>query len=106
MPPFVTTLLLAGFICFPVWILFTYRSNSEKLRRLKEGAENYAAGRLENKIFTGGQDAFSEVAQSMNRMAESLKTRMGEIEEERNKVNAIFASMSEGVIAVDAQKKC
>jgi len=88
--------LLAGIFGF---ILARKLSNSLKV--LKDGAEAFASGRLDGRIEIDDSLEISAVATSMNRMADQLAERIGTAESQRNEMEAVLASMNEGILAVD-----
>jgi two-component system phosphate regulon sensor histidine kinase PhoR len=68
---------------------------------LKIGAERFADGDLERKIYTAGSREIGALADSMNKMAGELHTRIKELSLQKNEQEAILSSMTEGVIAID-----
>jgi signal transduction histidine kinase len=64
-----------------------------------------AAGDLAQRARTRGRDELAEMADALNMLAGELQRRLGQLEGERAEMQALIDSMSEGVIAVDAQGK-
>ena len=91
--------VLSGFTAF-----LLSRSLSRTLGRLQTGAEDFAAGRLEERLHVAGSSEIGAVAEAMNRMARQLGDRIDTIESQRNEMEAVLGSMVEGVLAVDPQE--
>jgi two-component system, OmpR family, phosphate regulon sensor histidine kinase PhoR len=89
-------LILAGLMGF---ILARKVSNS--LKHLQNGAEAFAAGNLGGRIRVDDSLEINAVATSMNNMADQLAERIRTAESQRNELEAVLASMNEGVLAVD-----
>jgi two-component system, OmpR family, phosphate regulon sensor histidine kinase PhoR len=81
--------------------LFVSRSISGRMRRIREGAERFAAGDLTHKLAIPRTEEFAGVAESLNTMAEQLDVTITGITRERNEREAMLASMVEGVFATD-----
>ena len=71
------------------------------IRNLKNGAERFAAGELSEKLELPDIDELHLLAAALNEMAHQLDSRIKTITAQRNEQEAILASMSEGVIAID-----
>jgi two-component system phosphate regulon sensor histidine kinase PhoR len=68
-------------------------------------AKKFSKGDLDQKIEIKGDDEFDSLATSLNQMAIVLKKRIVEREIEKEKSSVILSNMSEGVIALNAQKE-
>ena len=79
------------------------RRISRPLEEMRQAAERMAQGDLNARveILTGG-DEMRSLGRTLNQMAEQLGTRLQTITQQSNELKAVFASMSEGVLAVDA----
>ena len=72
----------------------------EEMRRV---AERLAGGELSARVENPPNEAeMRSLAQALNRMAEQLGARMETITGQRNELEAVLSSMSEGVLAVDS----
>ena len=80
-------------------------SIARRVNKLKASAKKYMAGNLKEKVTSDTDDELGLLADTMNQMAEALSDRIGEIEEEKNKLTAILNNMAEAVIAVDCDRK-
>lgn len=89
---------------FLVAVLLTYFIASRQLRPLKEMqsiAGKFASGDLEDRIPIPDTHELANLSKALNNMAGQLRERMEAIRRERNELEAILASMNEGVVAVD-----
>ncbi len=82
-----------------------FRRISLPLEDLRRGAELFAAGDLGGRIPLPEAAEMRDLAVSMNRMAEQLGERLKTLVRQRNEQEAVLMSMSEGVIAVDADER-
>ena len=96
----VIALILTGLLSFGFSRVVTH-----PLRRLAGAARAMAAGDLAQRAHAGGRDELGEMADALNMLAGELQRRLGQLEGERAEMQALIDSMSEGVIAVDAQGK-
>jgi len=71
---------------------------------IKQGAEKYAAGDLEHKLYTDGSEEIKSLADTLNMMAVQLKQRIESSEHQRQEQAAILTGMTEGVLAVDGRE--
>jgi two-component system phosphate regulon sensor histidine kinase PhoR len=94
----VIALVLTGLLSFGFSLVVTH-----PLRRLAGAARSMAAGDLAQRARVGGRDELAEMADALNMLAGELQRRLGQLEGERAEMQALIDSMSEGVIAVDAQ---
>jgi two-component system phosphate regulon sensor histidine kinase PhoR len=78
---------------------------SRQMREIKEGAERLAGGDFAYKLYVPRTLEFAAVAESLNAMAEELDDKIGTLTRERNEMEAVLASMVEGVLAVDADER-
>ncbi len=99
--------LMAGIICLLATILawVLTRRICDPLETMKRGAESLAEGDLSARMHVQGSYEMVSLAESLNRMADQLEQRMAEQQSQRNEREAVFASMAEGVIAVDMDEK-
>lgn len=81
--------------------IWTIQGIRRSLRELRRGAERFAAGDLTNRLpITGSGEVYS-LALAMNHMAEQLGARIRTIQTQQNELETVFASMQDGVIALD-----
>lgn len=85
--------------------LLVSRNISRPLERMRAGAVQFSQGRLEKKLPVGGSEELAALGEAMNQMAAQLSERIQAITLQRNEQQAILASMSEGVIAFNRQRR-
>ncbi len=101
------TKLLYGimFIAFLAAGLSYYlaRRISRPLEKMRQGAERLASGDTEHPIIiydTSAPREITELSHSLNNMAEQLNGRIRIISQQRNELEAVFSSMTDGVLAI------
>jgi two-component system phosphate regulon sensor histidine kinase PhoR len=78
---------------------------SKPLEILRNGANRYARGNLDHKIYINASEELNNLASAMNNMASELNEHIVDVERQRNEKEAVFASMVEGIVAVDPDHK-
>ncbi|MEW5736295.1 MAG: HAMP domain-containing protein, partial [Thermodesulfobacteriota bacterium] len=81
------------------------RRISRPVAEMREGAERFAAGELSHRLPEPATFEMARLAGALNRMAEELARRIGDIERQSAEYQAVLSSMREGVVAVDAERK-
>ena len=84
-------------------LLFSRRV-SRPLEKIREGAENFAKGQLSYRLPVFASSETQLLARTMNAMAASLDERMQTIIGQKNELEAVLASMIEGVMALDLKE--
>jgi two-component system, OmpR family, phosphate regulon sensor histidine kinase PhoR len=79
------------------------RTISQPVGQMKETAQRFAAGHLELRVPVPKQAELADLARTLNEMARQLQERIQTISRQRNELEAILSSMTEGVLAVDEQ---
>lgn len=85
-------------------ILFSHQL-TKRIRRITSVAERYAQGDWSEKILMDGKDELKMLANTMNQMAATLRSRVEDLESEKGKISLILNHMTEGVIAIDSHKR-
>ncbi len=80
------------------WLLALWIS--APLRVIKDVAQAIADGDFSRRAPLRSRDEIGSVALAMNRMTEELSTRMGRLNAERSKLEAVISGMRDGVAAV------
>ena len=78
---------------------------ARSVRRLRDGAERFAAGQLETPIPRPPSRELSDLTDALNRMARQLDERLSDLHERTEEAEAVIAGMTEGVIAVDGRQR-
>lgn len=103
---FYTNVAISGFLITllaTVISIFVFKRLTNPLKELQARAEQFAQGNLKSKIPASDITEIATLSSTMNKMAEQLDSRIRTIIDQRNEREAIFASMTEGVIALDAK---
>jgi two-component system, OmpR family, phosphate regulon sensor histidine kinase PhoR len=80
---------------------FIVKNISTPIKDLRVSAARIAAGDLYTTLPIPAKGAIHDLALSLSNMAEQLKKRLEQVSVEKKKHDAIFTSMTEGVIALD-----
>ncbi len=91
--------ILASVICF-----YVSRRISRPIEDLREGAEDFAKGNLDHRLPVPSTHETAGLAEAMNAMAARLEKRIEAEINQRNEMEAILSSMTEGVIAIDMEE--
>ncbi|MBX3729154.1 MAG: PAS domain-containing protein [Candidatus Sumerlaeia bacterium] len=75
------------------------------IERMRHGAESFGRGQLGRRIEPMPTVELADLAESLNRMAMQLDSRIAEITRQRNEREAILESMREGVLAIDDEER-
>jgi two-component system, OmpR family, phosphate regulon sensor histidine kinase PhoR len=93
--------LIPGLLACLLGLFFT-RSLTRRISSIKDFSRNIAAGDFSAKIRMNGNDELGQLARSLNETAESMRSYVKELREERNRSNAILDGMQAGVLATDS----
>ncbi len=98
----VVAAILSAVLCF-----LASRRISGPLEELTRRAKRFARGDMSHELTLSGTPSREVIilAEAMNRMAVELDRRMKTVLEQKNELNAILSSMSEGVLAVDLERR-
>ena len=69
------------------------------IERITEGARSIAEGNFDQDLGVQSSDEIGELTRSFNYMARQLKSTVGEVQGERDKLNTLFLHMTDGVAA-------
>ena len=89
---------------FSLWVA---RRISRPLEEMKRGAEQLTRGRIDQLVKISSEHMSVEMAGlagSINQMAEQINRRIRIIIQQRNELEAVFSSMADAVVAIDADK--
>ncbi|OPX85646.1 MAG: Alkaline phosphatase synthesis sensor protein PhoR [Pelotomaculum sp. PtaB.Bin117] len=89
------------FISAAILAWITYRRLINPIEEMSSIAQDMARGNLEQEIRIFAQDETGDLARSINYLSRELKKNIDDVISEKNKVQAILASMCDGVIAMD-----
>lgn len=77
------------------------RRHGRKVRALQQGAARFAQGDLSHRVAAPDSEELAGIAESLNRMAAEIQSRMQALADQRNQLEVVLSGMQEGVIAVD-----
>jgi len=99
-----TFALLAILLLLPLTYAIS-RSVQNPIERLRLSAGTLAAGNLSEKIVPSGSLEFKDLAKDFNVMADQLKQKIQNIEQQHQRTEALLSKMVEGVLAIDRHGK-
>ncbi len=102
--PVMTTAVFGIVLVLLTGIFFSSRL-TKRIRRVTSVAERYAREDWSEKILMDGQDELKMLADTMNLMAATLRSRIEDLETEKGKISVILNSIHEGVIAIDRRRQ-
>jgi two-component system, OmpR family, phosphate regulon sensor histidine kinase PhoR len=88
--------LFAALVCF-----YVSRRISRPIEEMKKGAEHFARGDLKYRLSSPDTTEMANLAEAMNLMAANMAKQIETEVNQRNQIEAVLSSMSEGVIALD-----
>ncbi len=106
-PVYAGTLLAAAVIAAAAAAvsLLASRRVARPLEDLQRGADAFAHGQLGHRVAVQGSSEIGALARSMNQMAAALDDRMRAVVQQRNEMEAVLGSMSEGVVSLDRNQR-
>ena len=84
---------------------FVSRRITRPIEEIKEWAKSVASREPQVRPIVGGSDEIGALSEAVNQMAVELRQRMDNTLRQRNEMEAVLASMVEGVIAVDMEER-
>jgi len=93
-------LLLMGAIAATVQLLLLRR-----LRRFETTARLIAEGDLDRRVPTGGSDTISWLAREFNTMADSMTGLLGEVRQQRERLETVINSIDDGIVVLDSARR-
>lgn len=85
--------------------LIVSRHISRPIEDIKKGAECFARGEFQCVLPTSKTEEIGGLSDAMKKMALELDERINTVMQQRNEIEAMLASMVEGVIAVDMEER-
>ncbi|MDY0360524.1 MAG: ATP-binding protein [Desulforegulaceae bacterium] len=92
--------LLATFISFIFSLKIT-----KPIIEMKNGAKDFSRGNLDKKLFVPEIKELGELAETLNLMADELNEKLKTESRNRNELETVFSSMTEGVLALDTNER-
>jgi len=100
------TVLTVGLVALLLAALFSYGFSllvTRPLRGMAVAARRMSGGALSDRIRVYRGDELGDLADALNTLAGELQRRLGQLEDERAEMQALIDSMSEAVLAFDAE---
>lgn len=91
--------LMVGLVISVLLSFLLSKSVIAPIERLTDGAKRVAAGDFSSKLETGSKDEIGVLTATFNDMAKVLEETLGEINNERSKLDTLFLHMTDGVVA-------
>jgi len=93
------TLLLVGAIGLVIRVFVLRR-----LQRFETAARQIAGGDLAQRVPAGGTDTISWLAREFNTMADSVTGLVGEVRNQRERLETVINSIDDGIVVLDAER--
>jgi len=75
------------------------------LNRIVQAAKKFSSGDFSRRIHPDTADELGELASTLNKMAQNLEDKIGEIEVKNQQLMAILESMVDGIVVVDGSSR-
>jgi PAS domain S-box-containing protein len=92
-------LLLIGAIALVIRVFVVRR-----LRRFETAARQIAAGDLKQRVATEGSDTLAWLAREFNTMADSVTGLVGDVRNERERLETVINSIDDGIVVLDPKR--
>ena len=76
-----------------------------RLQRFETAARQIAAGHLDRRVPTGGEDTIGWLAREFNSMADSMTGLVGEVRDERERLERVINSIDDGIVVLDVERR-
>jgi two-component system phosphate regulon sensor histidine kinase PhoR len=96
----ILTLIAAAIASF-----YVARRITKPLEQMTRGAIEFAKGNLDNRLTAPATQELSQLARAMNKMAVNLAEKILDFKNRSHELEAVHASMQEGVIAIDKNEQ-
>ncbi|MCP4669725.1 MAG: cell wall metabolism sensor histidine kinase WalK [Desulfobacula sp.] len=97
--------LLLSIIAAGIAGLYVTKRIARPVEQMREGAVQFAKGNLKARLAVPDTRELSQLAVTMNQMAQNLDEKIEEFKNRSMELEAVHASMQEGVIAIDQEKR-
>ncbi len=85
--------------------LYVSRRITRPVEQMRQGAQEFSKGNLTNRLPCPDTDELSQLAEAMNLMASELDKKIMDVKNRSRELEAVHASMQEGVIAINGQEQ-
>lgn len=97
------TVMVTVLAIIAAWLIA--RTVTRPVRELTTSAQKISAGELGRKVSIATKDEIGQLSRAFNDMSAALKAAIDNLSAERNKLAGILASMTDGVIMTDTERK-
>lgn len=97
-------IIFTGIVTFLALSILSYLSERRfiaPLTDIQKAAEAFSGGNLDHYLSVPGPDDIKVVADALNEMAGTLKSRLADITKGKNELDAVISSMMEAVVVLD-----
>ena len=102
---FVMQAMMFGLLSAILLSFLLSKTITNPIERITEGARSIAEGNFDQDLGVQSSDEIGELTRSFNYMARRLKSTVGEVQGERDKLNTLFLHMTDGVAAFTTEGK-
>jgi two-component system phosphate regulon sensor histidine kinase PhoR len=85
--------------------LYVSRQIARPISEIRYGADKFSEGSLDYRLSGFETQEFSSLAQDLNSMATQFKSKLSNVTEQRNELEAVLSSMTEAVIVLDNSER-
>nr|WP_319392470.1 ATP-binding protein [uncultured Desulfobacter sp.] len=85
--------------------LYVSRRIARPVEKMRQGAQAFSTGDLTSQLSIPDTEELSQLAQAMNYMAAELNKKIMDVQNRSRELEAVHASMEEGVIAISGQEQ-
>ena len=97
--------MMSGLLAAILLSFLLSKTITTPIERITEGAKSIAEGNFDQDLGVQSSDEIGELTRSFNYMARRLKSTVGEVQGERDKLNTLFLHMTDGVAAFTTEGK-
>lgn len=101
---FIAGLLFSALAAFIISLKVS-KSLTEPIENISQDLKEITQGNLDKTIYSGFQNELGELAENINKMSSSLKEKISEVGEEKNRLENIINTMTSGVIFLNKEAK-
>ncbi len=101
---FLTGLMLSAIVAFLI-SLKASKSLTEPIENINSELKEISKGNLEKVIYSDFENELGELAENINKMSGSLREKISEVGEEKNRLENIINTMTSGVIFLNKEGK-
>ncbi|WP_321491359.1 ATP-binding protein [uncultured Desulfobacter sp.] len=101
----ISVVLLLTTLAAALASLYVSQRITRPVEQMRKGAQEFSKGNLTNRLPSPDTAELSQLAESMNFMAEELNKKIMDVKNRSRELEAVHTSMQEGVIAINGQEQ-